>query len=122
LLVGIAATGAALAAATFVARGSATTGPVPYVVVRVTLTDSRVVLDRNVVKNVGFVAFRLRNTGKLKHNFVIENVRSPVVTPKHTEHFLVTFADEGKYVYRVTLNGKPGMRGVLKVIAPIPGD
>jgi uncharacterized cupredoxin-like copper-binding protein len=99
---------------------TATTGPDPYVVVNVTITDSTIKLSAKKVKNVAFVAFRLKNAGKLTHDFEVGFTKSHVLKPGQRQHFVVSFGQEGKYPYKVNVHGKPSMRGYLLVMNPVP--
>jgi uncharacterized cupredoxin-like copper-binding protein len=111
---------AAMAALLTGGPATATTGPDPYVVVNVTITDASLKLSATKVDNVAFVAFRIKNKGKLTHDFEVGTIKSRVIKPGKTLHFVVSFGQEGKYPYRVNVHGKRSMRGYLLVLQPIP--
>ncbi len=77
-----------LAGGTGVNAALATTGPDPYVVVNVTLLDGRIMLSKLRVSHVTFVDFRVRNAGKLSHNFRIGGHTTPALKPGQTTHLL----------------------------------
>jgi len=100
----------------------ATTGPDPYVVVNVRLTDAQIVLHPLRVSNVTFVDFLVHNAGKLTHNFSIGGHSTRALKPGQTAHLFVGFPVEGAYPFLATVHAKPAMRGRLRVLFPVrPG-
>jgi hypothetical protein len=121
LLAGAAALALAVAFGSAQARG--TTGPDPYVILNVTVTDSRIVItsadakDRHpLVQSVEVIAFRIRDRGKRTHNFVIGGRKSPLVKPGQLVHMIVAFPAEGEYLFTCTVNCKRTMRGHLRIV------
>ena len=112
------------------ARGSApqTTVPDVFLTVHVTLTDSRISLDRRSAGRGDEVRFIMRNAGTKLHNFTLGGnaVRgtgrqtgfSSTLKPKQ-EKFILLFMDyRGPIPYHSKLSHdlrKPGMRGVFTV-------
>jgi hypothetical protein len=117
-----AAVGALAVAASGATAAQATTGPDPYAVVNVTVTDEKLVLSKHQVQHVTYVDFLVTNKGKQKHNFTIGGQTTKPLRPGQVEHLLVAFPVYGWYPFRVTLHGTPVMRGRLRVDSPeIPG-
>ena len=108
---------AAAVASPAVARdaGVTTTGPDPYVVVSVGLTDSRLQLSTSISHSVHLIAFRITNHGKKTHNFVIGVIRSPNIKPGGTAHLVAQFPDYGRYRFACTLNCLAALHGVFNV-------
>jgi hypothetical protein len=112
------------------ARGSApqTTVPDVFLTVHVTLTDSRISLDRRSAARGDEVRFIMRNAGTKLHNFTLGGTAvrgtgrqtgfSSTLKPKQ-EKFVLLFMDyRGPIPYRSKLSQdvrKPGMRGVFTV-------
>lgn len=98
------------------ATAPATTGlPGTYAVVKVTISDSAVKLNRKSSRGVNVVAFVIRNTGKKSHAFRIGDTKSQVLKHGQTQDLPVNFDDFGKYTYRVTLHATKKMHGVFTV-------
>jgi uncharacterized cupredoxin-like copper-binding protein len=65
----------------------------------------------------GTVVFKVENKGKLKHDFKINGVKTPLISPGHTATLKVKFKKRGRYFYECTVPGHAaaGMKGYLKV-------
>jgi len=100
----------------------ATTGPAPHTLVNVRISDTSIRLSKNKVRNVTFVDFYLHNVGKLRHNMRIGRETSVAVRPGQRVHFYVGFPVYGWYPYKVTLHGKPQMKGRFHIESPQPPD
>ena len=99
---------------------SATTGPDPYAIVKVALTDNGITLSQKRVHDVTYVDFLVHNGGKLRHDFRIGGVGTPQVRPGQTVHLLVSFPQYGTYKYVSTVHASPRMRGSFRVDRPVP--
>lgn len=98
------------------ANRPATTGlPGTYVIVKVSVSDSALKLNRKASHGVNVVAFEIRNNGKKPHVFTIGDTKSQVLKHGQMQDLPVSFDDFGKYKYRVTLNGTKKMHGVFAV-------
>lgn len=110
---------AALALGAFAATdASATTGPSPYTVVRVQITDGKLVLSKLHVSHVTFVDFIVHNSGKATHNFSIGGYSTHALKTGQTQHLYVGFPVSGKYKYSTTLHGTPKMSGLFHISEP----
>jgi hypothetical protein len=103
-----------------VTTGSATTGPDPHVVVKVSLRDGRIVLAKHAVHDVTYVDFLVHNAGKLSHNFRIGGISTAALRPGQTVHLLVAFPAYDRYQYRCTVHATQKMTGWFEVARPLP--
>jgi plastocyanin len=76
-------------------------------------------LSAKTVK-AGTVSFKVTNTGKEAHNFVILsgiNKATPLIQPRKSATLTVTFKKAGKYTYECTVgeHAEEGMLGTLVV-------
>jgi plastocyanin len=76
-------------------------------------------LSTKTVK-AGTVSFKVTNTGKEAHNFVILsgiNKATPLIQPKKSATLTVTFKKAGKYTYECTVgeHAEEGMLGTFTV-------
>ena len=110
-----AATVAAPAPALARTSGPRTTGPDPYVVIAVTVTDAQLHLSAVVSHKVHVIAFRVVNRGKKPHNFVIGVVRGKTLKPGATEHLVAYFPDFGRYRFSCTVNCAATAHGIFSV-------
>ena len=104
----------------FAGTARATTGPAPYAIVNVRVTDQRITLSKVGVHDVTYVDFLVRNAGKVPHNFGIGGLASKSVKPGQTVHLIVSFPVYGKYRYSCTLKCTRKMRGSFQVDRPLP--
>jgi uncharacterized cupredoxin-like copper-binding protein len=98
----------------------ATTGPAPYAVVNVRLTDTQITLSTKGVHDVNYVDFLVRNVGKVPHDFRIGGLASKSVKSGQLVHFIVSFPVYGKYHYSCKLKCTPKMSGSFQVDRPLP--
>ena len=84
--------------------------------VNVTASDFKFVLSSKTAKR-GIVIFRLKNVGKLGHDFQINGRRTPVISSGKTATLRVVFLRKGNYPYSCTVPGHAaaGMRGVFTI-------
>jgi uncharacterized cupredoxin-like copper-binding protein len=63
------------------------------------------------------VAFSVKNTGKMEHDFKINGKQTPLIRPGKTSQLVVTFKQKGSYHYLCTVPGHAaaGMKGVFTV-------
>ncbi len=117
------ATTAALACGAFPAvNATATTGPSPYTVVQVRITDGKLVLNKLHVSHVTFVDFVAHNNGKLTHNFTIGGYSTRPLKTGQSQHLYVGFPVSGKYKYACTLHATPAMKGTFRISEPEQPD
>lgn len=121
LIVAVAALAAAAlfaGASSAVASKPATTGtPGTYAVVVVKLGDKGLTVSRHQSVGVQVLGFRIRNVGKLTHNFIIGSHATNPIKPGQFDDFAVNFQDYGKYLYRCTLHCPKTARGYINVKA-----
>ena len=74
-------------------------------------------LSTKTVARPGRVTFVFRNVGHVLHDFKINGIRTPLISPGKTARLVVTFKKKGKYAYLCTVPGHAaaGMRGTLTV-------
>lgn len=117
------ATIAALASGAFAAlNASATTGPSPYTVVKVQVTDQKLVLSKLLATHVTFVDFIVHNGGKATHNFTIGGFTTRALKTGQTQHLYVGFPVSGKYKFASTLHATPAMKGTFRISEPEQPD
>jgi hypothetical protein len=111
------------------ASGPQTTVPDVFVTVHVTITDSRITLDRHRASRGDEMRFILRNAGTRLHNFTLGSTTkrggatqtgfSRTLKPRE-EKFILLFLDyRGLIPYRSTMKidlNKPGMKGIFRVL------
>src|SRR6266536_4192650 len=115
-------TGVLVAGGVGASTAFATTGPDPYVVVKVSLKDGQIFLSRLSVHDVTYVDFLVHNAGKLRHNFRIGGIATSYLRPGQTAHLVVAFPVYGKYRFLCTVHPTPKMRGWFQVDRPVqPG-
>ena len=84
--------------------------------VNVTASEFKFVLSKKTAKR-GLVIFRVKNAGKLGHDFQINGRRTPVIPPGKSNTLRVTFLRKGHYTYKCTVPGHAaaGMTGVFTI-------
>lgn len=113
-------------------RGAArpnTTVPDVFLPVHVTVTDSRISLDRKSGHRGDEVRFTIRNAGTKTHNFTLGTTTkrgigaqvgfSTTLKPKQEKVYLLFLDYRGDLPYRSIVKAdlkKPGMRGVFKIL------
>lgn len=107
---------AALLLALLPARGEATTRTGLVRRIDVTLTDSRVSIERNRWKRGVVAHFQVVNKGTKPHNFVVGAFwKSRVLRPGERQQVEAVLDIRGRYLFRSTLDCGPSMRGTLVV-------
>jgi hypothetical protein len=110
------------------ASGPQTTVPDVFLNVHVTITDSRITLDRHSATRGDEVRFILRNSGTKVHSFTLGTTTkrgagnqtgfSSVLKPKAQKLILLFLDYRGPLPYRSILKhdqGKPGMKGIFTI-------
>jgi uncharacterized cupredoxin-like copper-binding protein len=84
--------------------------------VNVTASEFKFVLSSNSAKR-GLVIFKVKNTGKLGHDFKINGRKTPVIAPGKSNTLRVTFLRKGAYPYTCTVPGHAaaGMKGIFTI-------
>jgi uncharacterized cupredoxin-like copper-binding protein len=84
--------------------------------VNVTATEFKFVLSTKTAKR-GLVIFKVKNAGKLKHDFQINGRKTPLIAPGKSNTLRVTFLRKGHYTYKCTVPGHAaaGMIGVFTI-------
>ena len=70
--------------------------------VNVTATEFEFVLSKKTEKR-GLVIFRIKNAGKLGHDFQINGRKTRVIPPGKSDTLRVTFLRKGHYTYKCTV-------------------
>jgi plastocyanin len=117
VLIAIAAVAAAVVVSVAAAaQRPATTGiPGTFITINVRLGDKTLYVSRHSSSGVQVIGFRIRNVGKLKHNFIIGDHATNAIAPGQFDDFAVEFSDFGPYVYKCTLHCAPSLRGIINV-------
>lgn len=104
-----------------------TTIPDVFVTIHVTITDSRISLDRRSAGRGDEVRFIMRNAGTKVHSFTLGNLKSgqgtqtgfsSTLKPKQQKVTLLFLDYRGPLPYRSILKhdvGKPGMKGTFTI-------
>ncbi len=84
--------------------------------ITVSAKEFKFTLSKSSAKT-GKVTFKVTNKGKLKHDFSINGVKTPLISPGKTATLAVNFKKAGKYPYECTVPGHAaaGMKGTFKV-------
>ena len=84
--------------------------------VNVTATEFKFVLSTKTAKR-GVVIFRVKNAGKLGHDFSINGRKTKVISPGKSTTLRVVFLRKGHYPYKCTVPGHAaaGMKGVFTI-------
>jgi uncharacterized cupredoxin-like copper-binding protein len=95
---------------------AARTGGTKKTTVKVTATEFKFKLSRAAVPK-GKVIFKVKNAGKLQHDFKIAGKRTRLLAPGKSATLTVVFKKAGKYRYICTVPGHAaaGMNGKLRV-------
>ena len=112
----LAATGASARAA---AQIDSARGPQAAVLIKpvdVAASEFKFVLSSKTAKR-GVVIFRVKNVGKLGHDFQINGRKTRVISPGKSETLRVVFLRKGAYSYKCTVPGHAaaGMVGVFTI-------
>lgn len=120
VVVAVAGTMAAPAATADISRQSSRpqAGESAALLARVTVSGSefKFVLSKKTARR-GVVVFRVKNVGKLGHDFAIKGRKTRVLSPGQAATLRVTFLRKGKYPYKCTVPGHAaaGMKGVFTI-------
>ena len=111
---------AAVVAVVGVFAGSSFAGTKASTTIAVSATEFHFKLSSTSLAKPGTVTFKVTNTGKEAHNFVILsgiNKATPLIQPHKTASFTVTFKKAGKYTYECTVgeHAEEGMLGTFLV-------
>lgn len=109
----------ALALATIalcVPAATATTAPTLTVSIKVTMSESGVMLSQKTAYRGWAAKFVVRNVGKKAHRFEIGGLTTPVLAPGTRRVLKVELALRGRVTYRDRLNPGPSSSGYFRVI------
>jgi hypothetical protein len=105
-----------------------TTVPDVFVTIHVTITDSKIALDRHSAGRGDEVRWAIRNIGKKIHTFTLGHTKrqsgsqtgfSATLKPRQEKLFLLYLDYRGLLPYRSILShdaNKPGMKGIFKIL------
>jgi uncharacterized cupredoxin-like copper-binding protein len=112
----LAATGASALAAAQIDSVRAPQAAVLIKSVDVAASEFKFVLSSKTAKR-GVVVFRVKNVGKLGHDFQINGRRTRVISPGKSATLRVVFLRKGAYAYKCTVPGHAaaGMVGVFTI-------
>jgi uncharacterized cupredoxin-like copper-binding protein len=84
--------------------------------VNVAASEFKFVLSSKTAKR-GIVIFRVKNVGKLGHDFQIDGRKTKVISPGKSATLRVVFVRKGSYPYKCTVPGHAaaGMAGVFTI-------
>ena len=84
--------------------------------VSVAASEFKFVLSKKTARR-GVVVFKVKNVGKIKHDFQIKGRKTKLLAPGQSETLRVTFLSKGSYPYKCTVPGHAaaGMKGVFKI-------
>jgi hypothetical protein len=117
-LAAVAVLPAALLLATSAQARPLTTVPTVVVDIHVTITDTRITLDRSSAPRGDEARFLIRNTGTRIHNFTVQGAFTRTLKPKQRQSAQLFLDFRTKLRYFDNLPGqrtKPGMHGFIVV-------
>ncbi len=84
--------------------------------VNVAASEFKFVLSKKTARH-GVVVFKVKNVGKIKHDFQIKGRKTKLLSPGQSATLRVTFLRKGSYPYKCTVTGHAaaGMKGVFKI-------
>ena len=84
--------------------------------VSVSASEFKFVLSKKTARR-GVVVFRVKNVGKVGHDFAIKGRKTRVLSPGQSATLRVTFLRKGHYPYKCTVPGHAaaGMKGVFTI-------
>jgi len=84
--------------------------------VNVAASEFKFVLSSKSAKR-GVVIFKVKNVGKLGHDFQIDGRKTKVISPGQSATLRVVFLKKGSYPYKCTVPGHAaaGMKGVFTI-------
>ena len=112
----VAAAGASAQAAVRPAQTAVTHQTVLLKTVNVAASEFKFVLSSKTAKR-GVVIFKVKNVGKLGHDFAIDGRKTKVISPGKSTTLRVIFLRKGAYPYKCTVPGHAaaGMKGVFTI-------
>jgi len=84
--------------------------------INVAASEFKFVLSAKSAKR-GVVIFKVKNVGKLGHDFAIDGRKTKVISPGKSATLRVVFLKKGAYPYKCTVPGHAaaGMKGVFTI-------
>ena len=84
--------------------------------VNVAASEFKFVLSKKTSRR-GVVVFKVKNAGKISHDFDIKGRKTRMLSPGQSATLRVTFLRKGSYPYKCTVPGHAaaGMKGVFKI-------
>jgi uncharacterized cupredoxin-like copper-binding protein len=84
--------------------------------VNVAASEFKFVLSKKTARR-GVVVFKVKNVGKIKHDFEIKSRKTKLLSPGQSATLRVTFLRKGSYPYKCTVPGHAaaGMKGIFKI-------
>jgi uncharacterized cupredoxin-like copper-binding protein len=84
--------------------------------VNVAASEFKFVLSKKTARR-GVVVFKVKNVGKISHDFEIKGRKTKMLSPGQSATLRVTFLRKGSYPYKCTVPGHSaaGMKGVFKI-------
>ena len=84
--------------------------------VNVAASEFKFVLSKKTARR-GVVVFKVKNVGKVSHDFEIKGRKTKMLSPGQSATLRVTFLRKGSYPYKCTVPGHAaaGMKGVFKI-------
>jgi len=84
--------------------------------VNVAASEFKFVLSTKTAKR-GVVIFKVKNVGKLQHDFEIDGRKTKLISPGKSATLRVVFLKKGAYPYKCTVPGHAaaGMKGVFTI-------
>jgi uncharacterized cupredoxin-like copper-binding protein len=84
--------------------------------VNVAASEFKFVLSKKTARR-GVVVFKVKNVGKISHDFEIKGRKTKMLSPGQSATLRVTFLRKGSYPYKCTVPGHAaaGMKGVFKI-------
>jgi uncharacterized cupredoxin-like copper-binding protein len=84
--------------------------------VNVAASEFKFVLSKKTARR-GVVVFKVKNVGKISHDFEIRGRKTKMLSPGQSATLRVTFLRKGSYPYKCTVPGHAaaGMKGIFKI-------
>ncbi|HET7807083.1 MAG TPA: plastocyanin/azurin family copper-binding protein [Gaiellaceae bacterium] len=84
--------------------------------VSVAASEFKFVLSKKSARR-GVVVFRVKNVGKVSHDFAIKARKTKLLSPGQSATLRITFLRKGSYPYKCTVPGHAaaGMKGIFKI-------
>lgn len=113
-LVGALAAGAAAGALAHPAAAGATTEPQLIMAVRITVSQTKMLIEPNILTRGTIARVLVVNTSKLPRRVSLGGRTSALVKPGKQEVFFLQFGVRGKYTG--TVQGAPALEAVVRVV------